>query len=61
MKLVESFDLGNAVDGTDFIPVIQRAVRKYGIDNIRLYVTEKTVQGYSMTYIKLCCYKKEIK
>lgn len=48
-------------DAKELLPILQKAVEIYGMENVRVYISTRYVNGYEQQYLKVCCYKKENK
>ena len=59
MRLVESVNTKNdCPDARELLPILQEAVKLYGMDNVRVYISERQRDGYPQHYLKVCCYKE---
>ena len=58
--LVESFRTkGSCPNARELQPLLTKAITKYGVENVRVYISTEYIQGYESQYLKLCCYKKK--
>ena len=60
MRLVESVNTrDSSPDAKELLPILQEAVKIYGVDNVRVYVAERQKDGFPSQYLEICCYKRE--
>lgn len=60
-KLVEKIKVpgGDCPDAAELLPLLQSAVDRHGIENVRVYVNETTEDMIRVSSLVICCYKGE--
>lgn len=60
-KFVEEIEVpgGDCPDAAELLPLLQSAVDRHGIENVRVYVKETTQDMIRVSSLLICCYKGE--